>query len=56
MSESHFICLNSLPSDKILDLSKLKAIANDNINVANTTGFVFDREENIVLKATNPGF
>ena len=34
---------NSLPNDKILDWSKLKAFADDKINVANMMIFVFDR-------------
>ena len=43
-----WIWLNSLPNDKILDETKLKAFADDKINVAQMMVFVFDRVENIV--------
>ena len=33
----------SLPNDKILDLSKLEALADDNINVTQTLKFVWER-------------
>ena len=45
-----------LPNDKNVDLSKLKAFADDNLNVAEMMGFVFDREENIVGKRENAGY
>ena len=40
----------SLPHDKILDQTKLKAFADDKLNVTKKTIFVFDRVENIVKK------
>ena len=40
--------INLLPTDKIVDLSKLKAIADDIIDVAKMIIYVFDREENIM--------
>ena len=45
--------LNSLPYDKILDWSKLKAFADDKINAAEKLKFVFGRVENIVRKGEN---
>ena len=33
MSVQYQICINSLPNDKILDRSKLKAIADDTLNI-----------------------
>ena len=46
---------NSLPNDKILDLSRLKEFADDNINVTEKLKFVVKREENIVGKGENTG-
>ena len=45
--------LNSLPNDKILDWSKLKALADDNINLAEKLKFVLERVENIAGKGEN---
>ena len=50
------ICINSLPNDKILDWSKLKAFADDKINVLKMMIFIFDRIENIVGKEENAGY
>ena len=47
--------LNSLPNDTILDWSKLKAFADDKINVLKKMIFVFDRVENIAGKGENAG-
>ena len=47
--------LNSLPNDKILDLSKLKAFADNKRNVTETLKFVSSRVENIVGKGENAG-
>ena len=47
--------LNSLPNNKILDLSKLKAFADDKINVSENLKFVF-RIENIVGNEENAGY
>ena len=38
---------NSIPNDKILDLSKLKAYADDKINVTKKLKFKLGRVENI---------
>ena len=46
---------NSLPNDKILDRSKLKAFAEDKINVTEKLKFVLGRVENIVRKGENAG-
>ena len=42
-SNKHF-----LPNNKILDMTKLKAFANNKINVAQMMISVFDKVENIV--------
>ena len=42
--------LNTLPNNKILDLSKLKIFADDKINFAKMMIYVYDRAENIVGK------
>ena len=47
--------LNALPNDKILDWSKLKAFADDKINVTKKSKFVVARVENIVEKGENAG-
>ena len=51
-----FNLLNSLPNDKFLDVIKLKAFADDELNVAKTTIFLFDRAENTVGKEENAGY
>ena len=47
---------HSLANDKILDSSKLKAFANDKINVTEKLNFVFARIQNIVGKQENAGY
>ena len=46
---------NLLPDDKILGLPKLKAFAEDKLNVTQNIGVVFHRIENIVGKEENAG-
>ena len=46
----------SLPNDIILDRTKLKAFADDKLNVAVLMIFLFDRVENTVGKGENAGF
>ena len=48
--------LNSLPNDKILDLSKFKAFADDKLITAQNVKFVHGRVENIVGKGENAGY
>ena len=48
--------INSLPNNKILDVTKLKAFADNKINVAQVMISVFDRVENIVGKGENAGY
>ena len=50
------IHLNSSPNDKNLDWTKLKAFADDKINVNETLKLVFGRVENIVGKGENAGY
>ena len=56
---SHFLCFlsfNPLPGDKNLDWSKLKAIADNNLNVAKMIISLYDRVENIMGKGENAGY
>ena len=48
--------LNSLRKDIILDWFKLKAFADDNINVTEELKFVLSRLENSVEKGENAGY
>ena len=48
--------LNSLPNDKILDLSKLNTFADDNSNVNQKLKFAWGRVKNIVGKGENAGY
>ena len=48
--------VNSVPNDKILDWSKLKAFADDKIKVLKMMIFVFDRIENDVGKGEIAGY
>ena len=45
-----------LPDENKLPLSKLKAFADDNSNVAQMVQFFWDRVENIVGKGENAGY
>ena len=47
---------NSLPNDKSLDMTKLKAFADNKINLAQMMISVFDRVGNIVGKGENAGY
>ena len=47
---------NSLPNDKILDGSKLKAFAEDKININQKQKFFLGWIENIVGKGENAGY
>ena len=48
--------VNSLPNDKMLDLSKLKAFADDKINATQKLKFAQGSVENIVGKCWFPAF
>ena len=48
--------VNSLPHDKILDVTKLKAFADRKTKVAKMMISVIDRVENIVGKGENAGY
>ena len=48
--------VNSLPNNKILDMSKLKVFADDKINVTQKLKLAFGRVENIVGKGENAGY
>ena len=50
------IMVYSLPNDKFLDWSKLKAFADDKLNLAEKLKFVLERVENIVRKGENAGY
>ena len=47
---------NSLPNDQISGWSKLKAFADDKMDVTEKLKFVLGREENIVGKGENAGY
>ena len=55
MQSARFI-FNSLPNGKILDYSKLKAIADNKLNVYQKLKFVLGRVENIVGKEENADY
>ena len=46
---------NPLPTDKIIDQSKMKDLADDKINMTQTLHFVLEKVENIVGKGENAG-
>ena len=48
--------VNSLPNEKILALTKLKAFVDDKFSVAKVMISVFDRAKNIVGKVENAGY
>ena len=50
------MAINSLPNDKILDQSKLKALALDTRNVNRKIKLVLGRVENILGKGKNAGY
>ena len=57
ISISAFKCLfNPLPDDKILGLPKLKAFADDKLNVTQNVKVDFHRIENTVGKDENAGY
>ena len=59
ISKTNFIIdetFNSLSNDKILDLSKLKAFADENLDVNEKLKFALERVENIVGKGENAGY
>ena len=47
--------MSSLANNKILDWFKLKAFAENKINVTENLKFLLGRVENIVRKRENPG-
>ena len=60
INDNFFISLafdwfNSLPNNKFLDWSKLKAFADDKLNLAEKLKFVLGRVENILEKGENAG-
>ena len=46
---------NTLPNDKILDVTKLKAFADDKLNVTKMMISLYDRVENTLGKGENAG-
>ena len=56
MCERALLVFNSLPHNKILDWSKLKAFADDKLNATEKLKFVLGRVENIVGKGENAGY
>ena len=52
----HHSDFNSLTNSKILDQSKLKAFADDKLNLIQMAKFVLHKTENIVGKEENAGY
>ena len=52
---AHFLCINSLPNNKTLDVPKLKALVDDKLNVTENLKFALGGVENIVGKGENAG-
>ena len=50
------ILVNSVPNDKILDWTKLKAFADDKLNLPKNLKIVLERVEIIVGKGENAGY
>ena len=50
-----WVCYNPFLNDEILDMTKLKAFADDTLNNKNDIS-VFDRVENFVVKGENAGY
>ena len=48
--------INPLPNDQILDMIKLKAFADDKLNVDKITNSLLDRVENTERKGENAGY
>ena len=48
--------VHSLPNEKILDWSKLKAFADDKLNLTEKLIFVLGKVEKIVRKGENAGY
>ena len=49
-------CIQSLPNNKILDMYKMKACADDKINLNEKSKLVFRKVEKIVGKGENAGY
>ena len=58
LSDDDFHCqrINSLTNNKILDVTKLNAFADEKLIVAKMTISLFDRRENTVGKGKNAGY
>ena len=54
-SKTKHLFLNPLPNNKIFDMTKLKALADDKLNVAKMTISLFDGVDNAVGKGENAG-
>ena len=48
--------LNPLPNDKILDVTKQKAFADNKFNISKMNISILDKEENTVGKEENAGY
>ena len=57
-SKGAIVCewINTLPNDKFLDMTKLKAFTDDKLNIAKMTISLCDRFENTVGKEENDGY
>ena len=55
-NKQNLALFNPLPNDKILDMTKLKAFADDKLNIDKMTISVLDRVENTERKGENAGY
>ena len=49
-------CFNPLPNEKLSEVTKLKAFADDKLNIVKMVITLFDRVENTVEKGENAGY
>ena len=56
LSNEDPVCLNSFPHDKILDMTKLKAFADNKLNIDKMTISLLNRVENTEWKGENAGY
>ena len=53
---NYYSKFNPLPNDKIFDMTKLKAFADDKLNINTMTISLLDRAENTEGKGENAGY
>ena len=56
LTDRFFTIINSLPNDKILHVTKLKAFADDKLNFVKTMVSLYNRLDSAVGKGENAGY